>query len=434
MSEIDPNFVEACRKVFQTAATSSLEDVRRLVSERGTGTKRRDMLSALDTVPRAFERPLAGIQAAPKALRALFEAPCPSLSPKRLANVRSLTKAAVATYGAPAVPITKRIPLSPAWAALLALAPRVERIPLYRLACFCTAMRIPPSGINRAVLEGFLVALDHEEAIKQPRSVLANSIGVWNRMSRRVKGWPSYTLAMPTTRDYHMIPASEFSPDFLADITKWKNKLLRPNLLSMTDVRRPLRPATVHMHEQTLRRFASILVRHCDVEAKAIRSIADLVTVKNFEAGIEFLLDRFGGETSPYISNTARTLYNAARGYVQAPQADLDTLLIYCRRLEPKKKARQLSEKNRRLLMQFEDPANVGALMDFPWDERDRALELKNPMRRAKGVERALIAALFLRTAIRIQTLRTLELTDFTKVGQKRLLSIDGSKVKNWTA
>lgn len=314
MSEIDPNFVEACKQVFQTAETGTLEHIRKAVVEKGDGIRRRDMLSALETVSRAFQRPLTTVQADPKALRALFQAPCPTLSQKRLANVRSLVKAAVKLHGAPAVALTKRIPPAPAWAALLKQAPSVERIALYRLSCFCTAMRIGPEAVSKKVLQGFLVALDHEEALKNPKSIVANTVGVWNRMSRRINGWPKYALGMPTIRDYDMLPPGSFPRPFLADIAKWKDKLLRPKLLSKTDVRRPLRPSTVHFHEQAILRIASILVRVGHVEAKDLKSLADLLTVSNFEVGIQFLLDRFGDKPSAYISNTARTLYHAARG------------------------------------------------------------------------------------------------------------------------
>jgi integrase len=70
--------------------------------------------------------------------------------------------------------------------------------------------------------------------------------------------------------------------------------------------------------------------------------------------------------------------------------------------------------RNRQRLGQFDDSRNVARLLNFPEQEAKRAQVQKNRLRAAKGMERAVAVDLLIHCALRIGSLRTLELTDFT--------------------
>jgi integrase len=99
--------------------------------------------------------------------------------------------------------------------------------------------------------------------------------------------------------------------------------------------------------------------------------------------------------------------------------------------MQPPPKRDWLTKRNHRRLEQFDDKKNVMALLTYPQAERARALETRDPKRRAASFERALIAALFIHAKLRIQSLRTLELKDFRKGnGGETFLFVPGEKIK----
>ncbi len=62
-----------------------------------------------------------------------------------------------------------------------------------------------------------------------------------------------------------------------------------------------------------------------------------------------------------------------------------------------------MGERNRSRLEQFDDEAVTARLLQFPEDELARAMVRKNPVRRAKGVERALAISMAIFTGLRVK-------------------------------
>ena len=100
---------------------------------------------------------------------------------------------------------------------------------------------------------------------------------------------------------------------------------------------------------------------------------------------------------------------SVAKHHCKVDQAILKQLELIARNLE-QRGPRQMTDKNRELLRQFDDPENVAKLLAFPAEERDRGLAQKNPVRAAKCFERALAAALFIHCTLRIGTLCSINL------------------------
>ena len=130
MKAIDPKFLEKSRTVFTSNAAMSLADIRAKVALTPASAARRDTLSALDSLARFYEKPLATIPADGRHLRGLLRDGSPvrfGVSAKRFANVASLIAGAVRTHGNGPQPITKRIPLTERWTTLLGTISRPQR-------------------------------------------------------------------------------------------------------------------------------------------------------------------------------------------------------------------------------------------------------------------------------------------------------------------
>jgi hypothetical protein len=124
MNHIDPEFLARSKVVFLTDARFTLADVQRVAETDVTltGTKRRDLLSALARIPHLFQTPLETLPASPRRLRELFASKSPvqvNLSDKTFANLRSLALQALDHYGRPTLPVTKRVAIASDWRILL---------------------------------------------------------------------------------------------------------------------------------------------------------------------------------------------------------------------------------------------------------------------------------------------------------------------------
>ena len=195
---------------------------------------------------------------------------------------------------------------------------------------------------------------------------------------------------------------------------------------------KPLRPATIKHRAFQIRMFASALVRR-NVPAERITGLDVLVEVENFKDSLRYMLDRNGGTPTEAIYGLATAMKAIARHHVKIPPEHLEQLTRICAQI--KVKNRGLTEKNRRRLRQFDDPANVSALLLLP------AL-LESLAKRARGRKAAVLMQmaaaieLLTMTPVRIGNLAGLELGEtlfWTRPGRRGrlLLSIPPDDVKS---
>lgn len=402
--------------VFSAAARQvSLADVLATAMARLTGTVLRDMRSAFAALARSGVD-LSHVAASPAGVRAVLAGLSPrrlGTSEKRFANIRSLVVRAVEQFGQRRIWITKEIALAPVWEELLSRIPeREHRWALSRLACFCTVKGILPGGVTVDTLRDLYAALEAEVMIKQPRGLLKHTIAVWNMCMKRVPGWPATTLASPFKTAPAMLPLEAFPPSFQANVAAWEERMRNPDPLDPTAPVRALREPTLAGYRFTFRRIASALVRAGTVSVDDVRDLGSLFEGERFATGLRPYMPPKGSErTTDYAHKMATQLIVVARTHLGFDEARLKPLKLIADRIKLKG-GRVMGERNRRRLDQFDDEAVVRRLLRFPEDELARALKLANPLRRAKGVERALAISLAIFTGLRVKNLRSLSLTE----------------------
>jgi hypothetical protein len=217
-----------------------------------------------------------------------------------------------------------------------------------------------------------------------------------------------------TTAEAVMRPLSDFPRSFQDEVASWKLSMLAPDLMDEDAPARPLRPVTVEHRELGFRLFASALVEAQHLPIEAVTGIDVLVCPDNFKIALE-LIHRRRGKTQS-LHNLARSMRLVARHHCRLPQTDIDRLERICQRLHVDGRGR-LTPKNRERLGQFDDPQNVRHLLQISKKELALALRQNNPIRVAKGVERALAMSLLIHTGLRQRTLRTLRLGYFRCTG-----------------
>lgn len=434
MNQMTPEFAAKARAAFTDHAGSTLKDVRDQVAALPASTQRRDTLSALDAVQKLFKRDLATVQTNWRALRQLFQgrnAAQLGVSEKRYANIRSDIVRAVKGHG-PASPfMAKRMPLAPAWTALLETVPlRRYGQALSRLARFCSVLRISPHHITKETLLAFHDAMTAEEVIKDPRRILKHTVAHWNMCQKRVPEWPDYKLASPFPSNRFMLDLQEFPSSFQEDVAKWRRRVLKADILDEDGPDVALRPITVDGEEKLLRRFASALINTGHKKLEEITSLAVLVEIDQLKQGIRFFLKRAGGNPTGYVRKFAWLLLSVARHHVKLPEKEIAAIRKVVVKLG--KREVGMTPRNRERLSQFDDHENVVKLLTSPQMERNRGLKITNLYRRAKAFERALSAAILIYASVRMQNLRTIQIEKNIRYSRGVcILSFDKTEMKN---
>jgi len=417
MNHVAPIFLARSRAAFLSKDRLTLADVKHSAhaDKSLTGTQRRDLVSALTRLAALFQTPLDQLEASPRQLRELLATKSAAelnLSEKTYANLRSLVVKAVERYGEPVLPLTKRIVIASPWQVLLdQIATTYQRQALYRLATYCSVMGIAPEAVTTETLRGLYEALEAEEAVKNPKDVLKNTIGNWNRSARTVPGWPPVKLSSPFKREALALPLGAFPASFQQDVARWQHRMANPDPFDEEAPARALRPATIEHRVYTFRQFASALVQAGHLPLEAMTSLSVLFDPEAFKAALLVFLARTG--KTQRVHNLARSLRLIGKHYLRLDAAVLANLETICKRLDPGT-GRQMTARNRQRLAQFEEPRNVARLLTFPEQEAQRALSETNPLRAAKAMERAIAVDLLIHCGLRLSSLRTLELGDFT--------------------
>jgi integrase len=434
MNQMTLEFLARSRAAFSTTVGLSLQDVRDQVAALPASTRRRDTLSALDAVPKLFKRNLAAVQADWISLRAVFtskNAAQLGVSEKRFANIRSEVVKAVRAFGAGCPTLTKRLPLSPTWDALMASIDRLSyNQALRRLACFCSAMGIEPTEVSPETLLGLHEALVAEEVIKDPRRILNHTIGHWNMCRRRVPGWPAIRLTSPFASTRYVLDLVQFPESFQTDVAAWRRRLLEVDYLEGDGPEKVLRPITVNSQEKVIRRFASALIAKGVLAVEDIKSLADLAEPRILKVGLKIFLEKAGGKPTEYVRKYGWLFLSIAKHHAKLSDEQIKAIRVLVNRLGHREVG--MTKRNRERLGQFDERENVVKLLTFPIKERARGLKVASPYRKAKYFERALSAAILIYASVRMQNLHTIQIEKNIRYSQGRcILTFDKTETKN---
>lgn len=444
MRPIDPEFVIRSRQAFNAPSAVSLLDLKQRITacDEYSPIRKRDMLSALNRVEHVMGRPLSSVTASPPAIRALFHGVSGAdvgVSAKTLANIRSAVTRAVRDNGDAPRQLTKRIIPAPEWQALLdRITVHFVRTCLYRLATFCTVMQIDPSDVTSTTLIGLHEALVEEELVKQPRSIIKNTISNWNRCARTINGWPNTRLSSPFKQAPYTLPLESFPRSFQRDVQAYADRVLNPDPLGEFGPDKPLRRSTVDHHIVQIRQFASALIHRGVADPPEITSLSFLFEPSRFKESIRFLLERNNGETTQRIHTQVNALRHIAKHHCNCDEDTLSQLAQLGRRLNPGTRG-QMTERNRMRLRQFDDPAKVARLLEFPERQVNLAKKERCRVRAARRAERAVAVALLTNCGLRISSLRMIDIDKDLSWSQPNRrgvchMTLPGDKVKTGIA
>jgi integrase len=355
------------------------------------------------------------------------------LSVKTFSNIRTNLLAAIKASGLKSAGPSARTPLSPTWKKLFAkLRARRAHLGLSRLARHASAQGIAPEQINDAVIEAFITEVRNGTLHRKPNDLHRNVALIWNEVAQR-PGLGLRPVTVPSFRsppkrvDWNLLPRT-FHKD-RQDYITW----CAGNPLAADGRLRPLAPRTIKLRQDQIHAGATALVES-GVAPEAITCLADLISPENFKRILQCRHQMVGGRDNVFNHDVARTLVEIARQWVKVDAPTLTEL----RRLASKipTPLAGLTEKNKRALRQFDDPAVLRRLYEFPWRlwaevKRDAKLDFRTLVK----AQAALAVGTLCYAPLRLQNLAALTFDVHLFIHEARgaisSLELSAGEVKN---
>jgi integrase len=330
-------------------------------------TRRRDLISAVKRVAELLGQEPAAILFDMAVISAGLAAVNPiavGMSPKRLANIRSDFRAAL--KASRTMPVTGRdkAPLSPAWLELFRrLSGRRAHIGLSRLARHANGEGIDPREVNDQVIDRFIAAVRAGSLHRKPNVLHRQVTLIWNEAARD----PALALqpvSVPSFRGPPMrINWDQLSEAFRKDAASYLSWCAGSDPFDADARSRAMAPRTLRLRRDQIHAAVTALI-DSGFEPSAIMSLSDLVLPENFKSILRRRLESVSGKENVFNYNLGKALVQIAYEWVKVDAqvfAELKRLLG-----KMPVPLLGLTDKNKRFLRQFDDPAVLRRLYGLP--------------------------------------------------------------------
>lgn len=329
------------------------------------------------------------------------------LTSKSFSNIRSDFMAAVTASKLKSVQRSAKTPLSAAWNKLIAdLSTRRAQVGLSRLARFASANGIEPKGVNVETIEAFITAVRNGTLHRKPNGLHKLVAKIWNEVAQRSE-FGLHTVKVPSfRRPVKRIEWALLASAFRKDVDDYLTWCGGSDAFAADARSRALAPQTIKLRQNEIHAAITALVES-GVAPNAITSLADLVSPENFKRILRRRHEMIDGRENVFNHGLARSLVDLAVRWVKVDAA----AHVELKRLAGKIPVpiSGLTDKNKRALRQFDDPALLWRLYNMPWRlwaevERDA----KPSFRTLVKAQAALAVAILCYIPVRLQNLATL--------------------------
>ncbi|RAU20193.1 hypothetical protein CU669_19605 [Paramagnetospirillum kuznetsovii] len=423
--------------------------------------RQKDICSALRVICDCLHKAPTQVAAVPGPLVRMVKEINPGLTalkPRRWKNILSLLKVALAEAGPDVFAGRSTVPLSPDCQALWELLADKGhwRFALSRFFRFLSANGYVLDQVGDVMIERFRQSLEEAGIFKDTNKTVRETIYVWNRAHRHIVGWPDIALTVPYRRDCYTMPWNKFPESLQRDVSAYfasrKSEDASSLFVGISEEENvTARRKQPDRTEFQIRQFFSALV-HQGVPLESLTSLNVLADIDMFRTGLRFFVKRATMKKKLIVSatdpkaKTTRQIHQIAckvrtvcRTWAKLESQELrDTVMAavngICKQLDPGNST--MTEKNRTLLKQFDNPETKTALIALPAELMADAenLRLTNPRGAAYLAQRALAIELFLMTRMReadIADLRPEQHFTWSTVGKEKHVQINKLALKN---
>ncbi len=424
--------------IFVPPATPSFADLMNQLRSNTSlsETRRKDLLSGLRRIAEALHLPPAQVPADPRWLQPRLAHVAPAaigVSTKTWQNTVSNARSAMVACGIVRKRHRQPSDLSPIWRTLwdIVRASKDKNLlsPLPRFIYFLDRIGVSPEDVcnDHALL--YLDAVELNEISKSPQSTYQDAVMGWNRAVERIPCWPRQRLERPSLARRVMLPQAEYAPDFIADVDRYLENRMRPDLLAREDRVVPISASSAATYRYTLLRFASHVVRS-GVSANEITSLNILLRPTQVERGLRHMLDSKNGKTCASISDTAGLLLTVA-AHLDMPEEHRNTLAGFKARLAVRDTG-GMTAKNRERLRALRAPGVLRRLLHVPEQIMSRPVGAQL-CKALRAQEDAIAIGILLYCPLRVSNLANLDINrHLQRHGRKQMfLVIPANEVKN---
>jgi integrase len=403
-----------------------------------TTNRRRDLVSAVKRVAILLGDEPAAIPLDIEAISGRLAAVNPvavGITTKRLANIRCDFLAGAKVNGVMPVKLERNSPLNPTWVNLFArLSGRRAHIGLSRLARFASARGLAPKEINDEVMGELIAAVRGQSLCARPAVLHRQVTKIWNEAARD----PALGLrpvTVPSYRSPKRIDWARLPDAFTEDMHSHLSWCGASDPFAVDARPRALGPRSLRLRRDQIHAAVSALVES-GIQPSAIRSLADLVSPDHFKRILRRRLDIVSGEENTFNLGLGHALIQVAHEWVKVdPHVFAELKRLLGKMPAP---VMALTDKNKRALRQFDDPAVLRRLYSLPerlWIEARR--DKKPNARTLVKAQTALSVAILCYMPLRLKNLAALEFDThlFMREGPRTVstLELPAGEVKNRT-
>jgi integrase len=278
---------------------------------------------------------------------------------------------------------------------------------LLRFARFCSALAIPPPGVNDSVFEGFLTELEAGSLVRNPAYVHRQAVWAWNKACRTAQSFPGRPVTpaqvgrTPQGFAWEKLPSS-----FLADYAAWEKWGAVHDPYDEHARGKALKASTLMIRRNHARSAVNMAIAQ-GTPPEELRCLADLVAPSLVKSVLRGFHAKHGGTPNAYVSSMATTLVILAKEWVKVPESQLSEL----KRLRSKisKLDSGLTQKNKNTLLRLDSPEALGRLQDLPQKLWVFAQSPKCPKKRRLPLAQiALMLELLLNVPLRLANVASL--------------------------
>lgn len=423
---------------LETAKTKTLADVIAAVDliENLSPGRRGDLKTACRRIAKVLGRAPEGIPLDLATLREMLADIQPvrhDMTAKRWSTIRSDFLGALRLTGLAESVRTSKAVLSPKWAAILESTQfNHYRTHLSRFARYCSQENIEPTQVNDQVLEQFATALTTATLVRKPGYIIRNTARCWNAVRQTQQVGEALTVQsnrLPPTR----ISLASLPTSFVVDLANWRDSLEAKDPFADDARNKPLRSVTVNGYMDKILSAVTAAVAG-GVDPNTVISLARLVEPEVFTVILRHRHTMDKGRPGSQTQGIATILLIVAKKWCKAPQEQIDKLKKLRAKLPPLRPG--MTDKNRRLLNDFEDPKLLQQFLTIPARLWRKATDPRLPAhRRLVAAQLSLLFDIITVVPLRLKNLASLSFDGHLSWprGAKgpALLFLSGEEMKN---
>lgn len=404
--------------------------------------QRRDYRSGVVAIGKALCQPLSAILLDLAAIQKSLDQLNPAalgISPKTMANLRYNFIRAVDASGLKTVHIggRKTPALNSDWQAFRDRLPDVRAdLGLSALMHYCSRNCIPPRAVTDATISHFIDNLRRTSLRRRPEMLHRRTTRIWNETVALFPDLGLREVDVPSLWTRHRrLDWSAFPATFLEDVDQCQAWYGRANRYARHARKTALAPSTLRTQRGYILSMATSAIE-CGIPARSIKDLESLVRPEILEQILPWRDNAVGGVEveNAYNYHAAQCLYRVAKEYIRPAPKIMEEIRELTSSV-PRPRG-GMTEKNRTILRQFNDPTVLRRLYALPGHLFSEVRRQAHPNGHTlTHVHVALAVAILSYVPIRLENLLALEFDKHLliagKPGQKSYVCLPAKEVKN---